>query len=178
MMDLLSLYIHIPFCRKKCLYCDFLSFDHCLDQMEPYLEKLLLELKLNSPLYLDKPVKSIFIGGGTPSLLSAEQITLLMETISDCFHVLPEAEITIECNPGTITESAALAYRRLGINRISMGLQAIQPELLKGLGRIHQYEQFLANYKLFRALGFDNINVDLMFGLPGQTIKDWEETLN
>lgn len=172
----LSIYIHIPFCVKKCLYCDFLSFSQGEENQREYIKALIKEIKAfkNKEDYL---VKTIFIGGGTPSSIKAEYINEVLENIKEDFKLSKDCEITMEANPGTIDKIKAEIYKSAGINRISLGLQAVQDRLLKRLGRIHSFEEFKKSFKILRNAGFDNINVDLMFSLPEQSLKDWEESL-
>lgn len=172
-----ELYIHIPFCVKKCLYCDFLSFPADEKTKERYIEALCDELLYIGSERCDKPLRSVFIGGGTPSVLPAEHIVRVMDVVKSRFTTEPDAEITIECNPGTLDEEKLRAYRECGINRLSLGLQSSDEKELKSLGRIHTYEDFTACVKMAENAGFDNINVDLMSGLPGQTLQSFEETL-
>ena len=174
----IELYIHIPFCVKKCDYCDFLSAPADLETKEKYVEALINEIKLNKNKMSEYVVDTVFIGGGTPSLLEENQISKIMSVLRDNCNMSENPEITIECNPGTITESKLLEYKKSGINRISFGLQSANDEELKSIGRIHNYAGFLESYNLARKCGFDNINVDLMSALPGQTLKSYEETLN
>lgn len=177
-MNGLEIYIHIPFCVKKCDYCDFLSAPADLETKEKYVEALINEIKLNKNKMSEYVVDTVFIGGGTPSLLEENQISKIMSVLKDNCNMSENPEITIECNPGTITESKLLEYKKSGINRISFGLQSANDEELKSIGRIHNYAGFLESYNLARKCGFDNINVDLMSALPGQTLKSYEETLN
>lgn len=177
-MNGLEIYIHIPFCVKKCDYCDFLSAPADLETKEKYVEALINEIKLNKNKMSEYVVDTVFIGGGTPSLLEENQISKIMSVLRDNCNMSENPEITIECNPGTITESKLLEYKKSGINRISFGLQSANDEELKSIGRIHNYAGFLESYNLARKCGFDNINVDLMSALLGQTLKSYEETLN
>lgn len=177
-MNGLEIYIHIPFCVKKCDYCDFLSAPADLETKEKYVEALINEIKLNKNKMSEYVVDTVFIGGGTPSLLEENQISKIMSVLRDNCNMSENPEITIECNPGTITESKLWKYKKSGINRISFGLQSANDEELKSIGRIHNYAGFLESYNLARKCGFDNINVDLMSALPGQTLKSYEETLN
>ena len=172
-----ELYIHIPFCIKKCLYCDFLSFPADEKTKEKYIEALCDELLYIGSERCDKPLRSVFIGGGTPSVLPAEQIVRVMETVKTRFDLMPDAEISIECNPGTLDENKLKAYKECGINRLSIGLQSSHEKELKSLGRIHSYEDFVACIRMAEEAGFTNINVDLMSGLPGQSASSFEETL-
>jgi len=173
----IEIYIHIPFCVKKCDYCDFLSFA-CEDETKlEYVEALIREIKQEAVHYINRQVCSVFIGGGTPSSLPLGCLKKIMDSVYDCINVCSDAEITIECNPGTITKDKLEEYKYSGINRLSVGLQSANDRELKLLGRIHDYETFEDNYKLAREAGFNNINIDLISGLPGQTVKDFEETI-
>ena len=187
----LELYIHIPFCERKCAYCDFLSGPAKQEEKERYVEALLEEIRSYDGKMEEYEVSTIFIGGGTPSSLEQEAIVRIMEAVYQTFPIVnrdkmgrrikdesKDVEITIECNPGTLTKEKAEAYLSCGINRLSMGLQSTVNEELKMLGRIHTYEEFLHNYELVREAGFVNVNLDLMSALPGQTLKTWEETLD
>lgn len=174
----LMLYVHIPFCVKKCAYCDFLSGPANVEEIDAYVTALCREIDWYREVAVQYEVDSIFFGGGTPSILNENRITQVMTRIRDVFYIKDEAEITIECNPGTVSKSKLECYKRLGINRISFGLQSTDNQELEHLGRIHTYETFLENYALARELGFHNINIDLMSALPGQTIESYCETLN
>lgn len=175
----LGLYIHIPFCIRKCNYCDFLSFSGIGDdEQEAYFRSLLHEIEGYHKIYGNKYyVDSIFIGGGTPSLSDESMISELMTAVRNTFSVAPDAEITIESNPKTLTEDKLNIYLQAGINRLSIGAQSFDDELLHTMGRVHSASDFLLNYSLARACGFRNINIDLMFAIPGQTIKTWRNTL-
>ena len=176
----LELYIHIPFCVKKCAYCDFLSGPQDEETIEEYLTSLLEEIQahgLKKEFVSNYEITSIFIGGGTPSVLAEPQIKQVMETLHDVFQIKQDAEITIEANPGTVTKEKLETYHNCGINRISFGLQSTNNDELKLLGRIHTYEEFLESFRLARECGFDNINVDLISAIPKQTVVSWEETL-
>lgn len=173
----LMLYIHIPFCARKCAYCDFLSFSSEEREKKNYIHALVEETKTYQEISDQYTVNSIFFGGGTPSILSELQITLLMSTIREVFFISDDAEITIESNPGTLNKEKLLTYRTIGINRLSIGLQSTEDKELKLLGRIHTYEQFLQNYTAAREAGFTNINIDLMSALPGQTVESYKESL-
>jgi len=175
----LGVYIHIPFCAKKCDYCDFLSGPSSKEVIEEYFEALYLEIEQYSDYSELYTISTIFIGGGTPSVVDSSYIEGIMEKLMRVFHIdQTRLEATIEINPGTVSREKLLAYKRAGINRISFGLQSTNNEELKLLGRIHTYEQFEQNYHLARELGFLNINIDLMSALPGQTLENWTETLN
>lgn len=165
----MELYIHIPFCVKKCDYCDFLSFAADEQTQKSYVAALQKELAFYGAKYRGRRITTIFIGGGTPSWLKEDYMQAIMETVYHYFSVEQDAEITIECNPGTITEHKFEVYRKTGINRLSIGLQSAHNEELKILGRIHTFEQFLKTYDMARKHGFSNINIDLMSSLPGQT---------
>ena len=176
----LELYIHIPFCVKKCAYCDFLSGPQDEDTIEQYVVGLLDEIHAHGSkkdFVSSYEVTSIFLGGGTPSILNASQTQRIFETLKTNFKISQDAEITIEANPGTVTQEKLETYRTYGINRISFGLQSTNNEELKLLGRIHTYEEFLESFSLARECGFDNINVDLISAIPKQTVASWEETL-
>jgi len=171
----LGLYIHIPFCRSKCYYCDFNSYENKEYLMGPYVDALIKELDFYK--HKNFYVNSIYFGGGTPSYISVDFMEKIFEKIFSSFAVNPKSEITIEINPGTINREKLLAYKSLGINRLSMGLQSIFDHHLKILGRIHTYREFEENYFLSRDLGFNNINIDLIFAIPFQTYAEWMETL-
>lgn len=173
----LSLYIHIPFCVQKCAYCDFLSFPAENAEREAYVQTLLEEIQSFAKKENRRDVVSVFIGGGTPSVLEHSQITRLVDGVKESFALCPDAEITIEVNPGTVDAEKLQAYKACGINRISFGLQSANEKELKLLGRIHSFSQFEENYQLARKAGFENISIDLMYALPGQTLDSWKETL-
>ncbi len=174
----LGIYIHIPFCVKKCDYCDFLSAPASDEIKKRYILAILQEIYSYKDLATDYQVPTIFIGGGTPSSINGSYIEEIMRALQAVFDINKSTlEATIEINPGTIDKEKLLSYQRAGLNRISFGLQSSVKEELKSLGRIHSFEDFLKNYHLARELGFDNINVDLMSALPGQTIDSWERTL-
>ena len=176
-MNYLSLYIHIPFCVKKCNYCDFLS-SACNEEIkQEYVDVLCSEITERAKYFKDKKVDTIFFGGGTPSILSKEQSMKIMDTIRQEFHILSEAEISMELNPGTVNREKLETYQKIGINRLSIGLQSADNEELKVLGRIHTWEVFLQTWKLVREAGFTNVNIDLMSALPGQTLESYENTL-
>ncbi len=173
----LSIYIHIPFCIRKCLYCDFLSGPSTDEEMESYVNLLLREIKEQSVFYGDHRVVSIFFGGGTPSLLPAKETGRILERIRDGFSLAEDVEITIECNPGTVTSQKLKNYITCGINRLSIGLQSTEDEELARIGRIHSYRDFQQTYAMAREAGFCNINIDLMAGLPGQSLASYRKTL-
>ena len=172
----LELYLHIPFCIKKCDYCDFLSGPSTRAGQEAYIYALLREIKAVSEAE-KRPVDTVFIGGGTPSALECDIMEKLLQGMKENFQFSPDAELTIEANPGTFTKEKLELYRKYGINRISIGLQSPKDSELKTLGRIHDYRQFLESYRMAREAGFSNINVDLMFAIPGQTYEGWIKNL-
>ena len=173
----IELYIHIPFCKSKCRYCDFCSFRAEEETIHAYLGKLKEELIFWGKKLAARDVVTVFIGGGTPSYLRREDIQMICETIFEHFHICEDAEITIEANPGTVDLKKLCTYRENGINRISFGLQSTVKEELEYLGRIHTYEEFLQSFDWARQAGFLNINVDLMSAVPKQTLTSYEENL-
>lgn len=177
MTNKLELYLHIPFCVRKCAYCDFLSAPQDAETIERYVQALTAEIETYRTLSGGYRVETIFFGGGTPSLLSGEQMKKICRALREVFDISDEAEISMEANPGTVTMEKLSAYREAGINRISFGLQSANDEELKLLGRIHTFDQFEKSYEMARKSGFDNINVDLISAIPKQTLKSWEETL-
>ena len=183
----IGLYIHIPFCKKKCEYCDFCSYAGKENLINDYVKWLKYEIKevgegnkLDYENRLDKLaiVKTIYIGGGTPSVIESEHISQIMDCVKENYTLSDNVEITIEVNPGTVSKEKLLTYKNSGINRLSIGLQETHDNLLKELGRIHTYDDFLNTYNLAREVGFDNINVDLMLALPKQSMNDLKESLN
>ncbi len=175
----LELYLHIPFCVRKCLYCDFLSRPGNREEIREYAGLLAEEIRLWGQQLSreDYRVVSVFIGGGTPSCLAGEEILLLGQAWRESFVLESEAEITIEANPGMIDPGVERVWRQAGINRASLGLQSARNQELKTLGRIHTWEEFVESYQLLRRAGFDNINIDLMSGIPGQDLESLRETL-
>lgn len=175
--DNIGLYVHIPFCRKKCSYCDFLSFAGCeASLVDEYVDALCREIHGYKSENLT--LSTLFFGGGTPSLLSLFQFEKILGAIRESFALLPNAEITTEANPGTLDRDKLKGLYSLGINRLSIGLQSIHENELKILGRIHSYEDFLSSYRAAREVGFRNINVDLMYGIPEQTEESFAKTLD
>lgn len=174
-MKEIGIYVHIPFCKQKCNYCDFVSFANKENCIEKYIETLKKEIE--SSILEDYLIDTIYIGGGTPSVIESKYILEILETIKNKFKVKKDAEITIEVNPGTVNEIKLRDYRDAGINRISIGLQSTNNEILKQIGRIHNFEEFLKTYNLARKVGFENINIDLMLALPNQTLKNLLESV-
>ena len=174
----MELYIHIPFCARKCAYCDFLSFADCMNLRDAYGEALLRDLATYAAECRRKPlVETVFIGGGTPSLMPAGFYTKLFVSIRRDYILAENAEITIECNPGTVTPEKLAEYRKAGINRISFGAQSADDAELALLGRIHVWSDVVSSVAMAREASFDNINIDLMMNLPGQTCEDFARTL-
>lgn len=172
----LSLYFHFPFCKRKCFYCDFNSFSGFDQIMPAYVNALLAEVQF----YLPQPskiIKSIYFGGGTPSYFPTEYLNQILKFVTTHFLVPKKAEITIEINPGTIDVEGLISLHEAGFNRLSIGLQATQNDLLRKIGRIHTEQEFFDIFELARETGFRNIGVDLIFGLPGQSLRQWQETL-
>lgn len=169
----IGIYVHIPFCKRKCYYCDFISYSNKDSKIEEYIEAVKKEIELQK---IKSEITTVYIGGGTPSYIDSKYIKEIIAEIQKK-NVSENAEITIEVNPGTVSLEKLKDYKETGINRLSIGLQSIQDELLKQIGRIHDFEQFLETYKMAREVGFNNINVDLMLGLPNQRIKDLKESL-
>ena len=177
----MGLYIHIPFCKSKCKYCDFISFANKEDIIDEYIKWLKYELiqvgdgnKSDYAGGLDKLInlKTIYIGGGTPSFINSRYIKEILDEVNKHFNVDDNAEITLEMNPGTVNEKKIVEYKEAGINRLSIGLQSTHNKILKQIGRIHTYEDFLESYNLARKIGFKNINVDLMLGLAEQSLEE------
>ena len=169
----IGIYVHIPFCKRKCDYCDFISYSNKDSKIEEYIEAVKKEIELQK---IKSEITTVYIGGGTPSYIDSKYIKEIMEELQKK-NVSKDAEITIEVNPGTVTLEKLKDYKKAGINRLSIGLQTTKDELLKQIGRIHNFEQFIETYKMAREVGFKNVNVDLMLGLPNQRIKDLKESL-
>ncbi|MDO5377242.1 MAG: radical SAM family heme chaperone HemW [Clostridia bacterium] len=176
-MEPISIYIHIPLCVQKCAYCDFTSFAGRLQQREAYVQAVLRELRAQAAFFGAHRVGTVFMGGGTPTLLSGEQVAGIMDTIRACFSLDEDAEVTMEGNPGTLTRENLAAYRRAGINRLSLGVQSLDDGLLRTVGRIHTAEEAVRAVRMAREAGFQNLNLDLMNGLPGQSADQWAQTL-
>jgi oxygen-independent coproporphyrinogen-3 oxidase len=174
----LSLYVHIPFCERKCLYCDFLSFNAEKSMMKEYFQALENEIILSSAKYQDFNIRSIFFGGGTPSFPDSDMICRILQTVRERFMVAQDAEISIEVNPASAIMDKLLAFREAGFNRLSIGAQSLNDEELIRLGRLHDSRMFYETYENAQAAGFGNINVDVMSALPGQTLRSYLETLS
>lgn len=176
----LGIYIHIPFCKQKCNYCDFISYTNKCNEVERYVECIVKEI--NTFDFSNYKVTTIYIGGGTPSFIDSKYIKQIINIVYKKIQIkknkVKDIEVTIEINPGTVTKKKLNEYKEVGINRLSIGLQCIQDRLLKLLGRIHTFKDFLNTYNLAKEVGFENINVDLMLGLPNQTIEDLKNSLN
>ena len=170
-----GIYVHIPFCKRKCNYCDFCSFAETKEEREAYIKALISEIYEygGGEICAD----TVFFGGGTPSLLTPEEFSRISDALRESFVISENAEFTVECNPKTLTPQKLAAYKRARVNRLSIGLQSANEAELKTLGRIHSFEDFLSSYEMARAAGFDNISLDLMYGLPGQTAESFEKTL-
>ncbi|HJJ11028.1 MAG TPA: radical SAM family heme chaperone HemW [Clostridiaceae bacterium] len=175
-MEELGIYIHIPFCKQKCFYCDFCSFANKNEMQGKYVETVINEIK-NITHKEKYTVTTIYLGGGTPSILNPDYIKSILQEIKSSFEILDDAEITIEINPGTVNEEKLKKYKEYGINRLSIGLQSANDKILKKIGRIHDYKQFEETFFYARKCGFKNINVDLMIGLPTQAVEDVKQTL-
>lgn len=173
----LELYVHIPFCFKKCEYCDFLSFACDEKTQLAYADALIREIEFYGLRMQGYEVSTIFVGGGTPTWLNEDKMVEILDTIYTYFNVSSDAEITMECNPGTVTMTKLEKYRRAGVNRLSIGLQSADDEELQILGRIHTFEKFVKTYEMARNAGFANINVDLISGIPYQTAEKFLHTL-
>lgn len=173
----LQLYLHIPFCVQKCAYCDFLSGPATTQEIDRYVEAMIGEIVSYRQQFSEYEVSTVFLGGGTPSILTEVQMEGVFLELYDSFRIRSDAEITIEMNPGTVTEEKLRTYKKVGINRLSIGLQSVHNEELKLLGRIHTMEAFLLTYQMARRVGFHNINVDLISAIPGQTPASWLDTL-
>ena len=174
----LGLYLHIPFCVRKCSYCDFLSFG-CSDSniLSEYVQALIREIRIISQSWRYREVDSIYIGGGTPSLLTEWDVAKLLDNLRDCFHVVKDAEITIEANPASLSDEKMDKYLWKGINRLSIGVQSFENYILDVLGRAHNKNDAFSSFQRAQRAGFQNINLDIMFGIPGQSMKMWKDTV-
>ncbi|GFI21718.1 oxygen-independent coproporphyrinogen-III oxidase-like protein YqeR [Lachnospiraceae bacterium] len=176
-MRSIGVYLHIPFCVQKCAYCDFLSGPATKQRQKEYVESLLREIAWESKYYTEYKIQTIFFGGGTPSILEAEEIAKILDCVREYYQIDAKAEVTLEMNPGTAEWDKLLKLKKAGINRLSIGLQSADNAELKMLGRIHTYEDFQRTYYQAREAGFANINIDLMSALPGQHMDRWIQTL-
>lgn len=178
MEQTLGLYLHIPFCRSKCAYCDFYSLPHSEEKMDAYTAALIRHLEEVAPRCARQTVDTVYFGGGTPSYLGEKRLTQLLKTVKKRYHVAPDAEITLEANPDSAGDWKALrALRRAGFNRISLGVQAADDAMLRRIGRVHTWEQVLSAVAAARMAKLENLSLDLIYGLPGQTLADWQKTL-
>lgn len=176
-MNNISIYVHTPFCKHKCYYCDFASFANNEDLINEYYKSLKKEIILRKDEINSREISTVYFGGGTPSYVDSKYIVDIMDILKSEFNINKDAEITIEANPESITDEKLENYKIAGFNRISMGLQSANNDTLKKIGRIHTYEKFLSSYELCKSAGFDNINVDLMFSLPNETLNDFIDSL-
>ena len=174
----LALYIHIPFCQSKCAYCDFVSYPGQETVWESYVDALRKEMREWKDRLFEYEAATIFLGGGTPSLLPSGMIESILDEVRSCVSLSPDAEISMEANPGTLTMDKLKACRKAGFNRLSIGAQSFEDRLLKSLGRIHTSRQIYESVDMARVAGFDNLNLDLMYALPGQEPADWRHTLD
>ena len=178
MEQTLGLYLHIPFCKSKCAYCDFYSLPHSEEKMDAYTAALIRHLEEVAPRCARQTVDTVYFGGGTPSYLGEKRLTQLLKTVKKHYHVAPDAEITLEANPDSAGDWKALrALRRAGFNRISLGVQAADDAMLRRIGRVHTWDQVLSAVAAARMAKLENLSLDLIYGLPGQTLADWQETL-
>ena len=175
-MKKLGIYVHIPFCIKKCNYCDFYSYTQ-RESIGKYVDALVVHIRSEAPLYKDYEIDTIFFGGGTPSLLEPSDFEKVASALKSSFKFTSDLEFTLEANPGTLTEEKLISYKKNGVNRLSIGLQTTFDDKLKALGRIHTYKEFLESYNIARECGLDNISVDIMYSLPNQTVSELTQTL-
>ena len=175
-METISLYIHIPLCVKKCAYCDFASFEGRMPQQERYVQAVCREIRAQAAFFGRRRIQTVFMGGGTPTLLTGVQVQTIMDTVRECFDLFEDAEISMEGNPGTLTMDNLRAYRAAGVNRLSLGVQSMDDGLLASIGRIHTAKEAEIAVSMAREAGFANINMDLMYGLPGQTAVHWPQS--
>ena len=178
MEQTLGLYLHIPFCKSKCTYCDFYSLPHSEEKMDAYTAALIRHLEEVAPRCARQTVDTVYFGGGTPSYLGEKRLTQLLKTVKKRYHVAPDAEITLEANPDSAGDWKTLrALRKAGFNRISLGVQAADDTMLRRIGRVHTWDQVLSAVAAARMAKLENLSLDLIYGLPGQTLADWQETL-
>lgn len=178
MKNNLGIYVHVPFCAAKCAYCDFYSLAGKPELWDAYVTRMITELQQQAPECRDWTVDTIYFGGGTPSLLGGERIAGMLHTIRDCYAVQPDAEITVEANPDSMTDAFLSQTCAAGVNRLSMGIQSAQDDALQALGRIHTFRQAQDAFSRARQAGFDNLSVDLMYALPGQTLPQLEQSID
>lgn len=178
MKNKFGIYLHVPFCAAKCAYCDFYSLAGKPELWDAYVTRMITELQQQAPECRDWTVDTIYFGGGTPSLLGGERIAGMLHTIRDCYAVQPDAEITVEANPDSMTDAFLSQTRAAGVNRLSMGIQSAQDDALQALGRIHTFRQAQDAFSRARQAGFDNLSVDLMYALPGQTLPQLEQSID
>ena len=178
MKNKLGIYVHVPFCAAKCAYCDFYSLAGKPELWDAYVTRMITELQQQAARCRDWTVDTIYFGGGTPSLLGGERIAGMLHTIRDCYAVQPDAEITVEANPDSMTDAFLSQTRAAGVNRLSMGIQSAQDDALQALGRIHTFRQAQDAFSRARQAGFDNLSVDLMYALPGQTLPQLEQSID
>ncbi len=176
-MEPIAVYVHVPMCVKKCAYCDFASYCGRMNQRDAYTEAVCREMREQAAFFGMRKVNTVFFGGGTPTLMTGAQIGRMMDALRASFDLAADAEVTMEGNPGTLTLENMEAYRKAGVNRLSLGVQSLDDGLLQGIGRIHTSEQARQAVRMARDAGFDNLNLDLMLGLPGQKPAQWERTL-
>ena len=174
----MGLYVHVPFCKTKCPYCDFNTYQGIENLIESFLPALTTEIECWGETLAHPTVKSVFIGGGTPSYLPQGYIEQILAAIQASFNVAPDAEISIEANPGDLDETACAGILKQGVNRLSIGVQSLDNDLLNLLGRRHQASEAVEGFQSARQAGFDNVNLDLMYGLPSQSLEQWQRTLN
>ena len=172
-----GIYIHIPFCKTKCIYCDFYSVTKRDDSIENFVDCMVKEIKLNKTRLKNTTYDTIFFGGGTPSVLTENQLEKILNALYKFYNIDEDAEVTLECNPGEITFEKLSHFRKIGINRLSIGFQSFSEKNLKFLGRLHSSEQSISTFNHARKAGFDNINIDLIYDIPKQKLKEWKNDL-
>ena len=176
-MNKSGIYLHIPFCKTKCIYCDFYSVTKRDDSIEKFVDCLIKEIKLNKKILQNSKFDTIFFGGGTPSVLTEKQVEKILSAINKYYNLDENIEITIECNPGEISYEKLKNFRQIGVNRLSIGFQSFNEKTLKFLGRLHSSDQSISTFNNARKAGFENINIDLIYDIPKQKLKDWKNDL-
>ena len=176
-MDKAGIYLHIPFCKTKCIYCDFYSVTKRDDSISQFIDCIIKEIELNKNKLPNYTFDTIFFGGGTPSVLTETQLEKILNALHQYCRLDKNTEITLECNPGEINAKKLKNFRTLGINRLSIGFQSFNDDILKFLGRLHNADQSISTYKDAREAGFDNINIDLIYDIPKQKLRDWKNDL-